>query len=162
AVVDGQNEYTVNLAIETGKDLQGKVAVKQGGAAVPGALVSIQGRASRGTNVEYVDGNMNMRGGGGQTSWARAAPAGRFAVTHLATGSYTVMARADGYVAGVASVDLAATNQVTVEVEPELTIEGVVTFADGSPVEGANVNAQRDQPTTSVADGNMGPMAGNA
>jgi protocatechuate 3,4-dioxygenase beta subunit len=150
-VVDGQSEYVVNVNLDGGKDLEGKVVDKQGGAPVAGAQISIQQRTSRGGGVTAMNsmtvppmGGAGFYGGGGGVVWAMTDSEGRFAIGHLAPGSYGVTARADGYVAGTATVDLASAATVTVEVEPELTIEGVVTMSDGSPVEGANVGASRD------------------
>jgi carboxypeptidase family protein len=151
-VVEGQSEYVVNLRMEAGRDLTGRVVAKPGGAAVADALVSVQGRPGRGGSAMW-----SM--GGGQIVWAVTDGEGRFAVPHLALGTYSVQARADHYVAGSASVDLATTGEVTVELESELTIEGVVRFADGTSAEGAQVNAARDQRTT--GDGAAGPMIPN-
>jgi hypothetical protein len=149
-IVDGQSDYVVNVTVDGGKDLTGRVVVKQGGAAVPGALISVQPRG-RGPV-----GGMSMveTGGGGGAVWAVADGDGRFAIAQLAAGNYSVTARAEGYVAAAASVDLATSNTVTVEVEPELAIEGVVMFADGSPVEGATIGVARDAPGGAVGSGN--------
>jgi protocatechuate 3,4-dioxygenase beta subunit len=151
-VADGQTECVVNVNLDGGKDVEGKVVEKQGGAAVAGAQISIQTRTPRGgvstaTMPQMVDGGFYSRGGG-QTVWAVTDSEGRFAIGHLAPGTYAFTARADGYVAGSATVDLASAATVTVEIEPELSIEGVVTMQDGSPVEGASVGAARDAPAS--------------
>jgi len=153
SVIDGQNEYVVNVNLDAGKDLEGKVVSKQGGAAVAGAMIYLNPRAARGGMApQFYDGGYFGRGGT-QTVWAVTDSEGHFAIGHLASGSYTVSAQADGYVGGSATADLAASNQVTIEMEPELTIEGVVTFADGSPAEGASVQASRDAPAPANAGG---------
>jgi hypothetical protein len=151
-IVDGQMEYVVNLAMDAGRDLTGRVVAKPGGAPVADALVSLQGRASR--RGEMVSSSMAM--GGGQTVWAVTDAEGRFTIPHLALGSYTVQARAEHYVQGSASVDLAGSTTVTVELESELSIEGTVKFADGAPAEGAQVTAARDQ--GAPADGSAGKI----
>jgi protocatechuate 3,4-dioxygenase beta subunit len=156
SIVDGQSEYTVNLTMDAGKDLQGKVVVKQGGAAVPGASVSIQSRGGgRGSSMRNFNGQW-MGDGGGQTVWAVTDADGKFSVSHLASGNYGVGATAPGFVAGANSVDLASASNVTVEVEPELTIEGTVKFADGTPVVGAQINAARDNPNNQQQENNAG------
>jgi protocatechuate 3,4-dioxygenase beta subunit len=150
-ITEGRSEYVVNVTMDAGRDLSGRVVAKPGGAPVPDARVSLQARSPRGGEA------MGMMGMGGQTVWAVTDAEGRFSVPHLAPSSYSVRASAEHYVAGNASVDLASANQVTVELEPELSIEGSVKFADGTPAEGANVQAARDQRPS--ADG--GPMGGN-
>jgi carboxypeptidase family protein len=145
ALVDGQETYTVNLVLEGGKELQGRVQAKQGGAPVSGALVSLQKRAGGQT----MSSRMGMSFGGGdqnQAVWAVTDADGRFSVPHLAVANYEVGARADGWVAGRATVDLSSATTVTVELDAELAIEGVVVMADGTPVEGAQVTAQSEQP----------------
>jgi protocatechuate 3,4-dioxygenase beta subunit len=145
AVTDGQDVYEVNLVMPAGTDLQGRVVTKPGGAAVPGALVSVafRGKGASGGAMTVINGGMVNPG---QTVWAVADADGHFTVTHLAAGAYDVSARAEGYVAGHANVDLDAAPNVTVEIEPELTIEGVVMLPDGSPVAGANLSAVKDAP----------------
>ena len=139
-IVDGQEIYEVNLVQQAGKDLTGRVAVKQGGAPVPGALVSLTQR-TRGGAVTSFSGGF---GDPGQTVWAVADAEGRFGVTHLTPGTWDVTARADGFVQGHANVDLNAASTVNVELEQELAIEGVVTLADGTAVEGAQLNSARE------------------
>lgn len=139
-VVDGQETYEVNLVQQAGKDLAGRVAVKPGGAPVPGALVSLTQR-SRGNAMTSFSGGF---GDPGQTVWAVADAEGRFVVSHLTPGTWDVSARADGFVQGSSNVDLNATSTVTVELEQELAIEGTVTLANGTPVEGAQLNSARD------------------
>lgn len=157
SIVEGQSEYVVNLTLDGGKDFEGRVIAKQGGAGIAGALVSLQSRGGgRGSMTSF--GGMGDQGG--QTVWAVTDAEGKFSVTHLAAGKYAVQARADGYVQGNATVDLAASNQVTVEIEPELTIEGTVKFADGTPAEGAQVNAQRD-PQPTGGEGGWQPGSGS-
>jgi protocatechuate 3,4-dioxygenase beta subunit len=157
-IVDGQSDYTVNLTMDAGKDLQGTVVVKQGGAAVPGASVAIQSRSGRTRSMTMVNG-MYMNDTGGQTVWAVTDSDGRFSISHLAPGSYGVTATATGYVVGTSLVDLNATGVVTVEVEQELTIEGVVMYADRSPVEGAQINASRDAAPNQPTDQSPGGVA---
>jgi protocatechuate 3,4-dioxygenase beta subunit len=142
-IVDGQAEYVVNVTMDAGRDLAGRVVAKPGSAPVPDALVSVQSRGSRSGRGEMM--TSMGGGGGGQTVWAVTDADGRFSVPHLALGSYSVQARADHYVSGNATVDLASASQVTVELESEMSIEGTVKFGDGTPAEGAQVNAARDQ-----------------
>jgi protocatechuate 3,4-dioxygenase beta subunit len=162
AVVEGQFEYLVNVNLESGKELTGKVIAKPGGAAVAGAMISLNARGSRGSGVNsqvvYPDGFSSR--GGSQTVWAVTDVDGRFSIAHVNSASYSVTARADGYVAGVANVDLAASNNVTVEIEPEQTIEGFVAFADGTPVEGASISATRDTGAAQGGAGGVGGMGG--
>jgi uncharacterized GH25 family protein len=134
---EGRSEYVVDLKLDVGKSLEGRVTSKQGGAPIEGALVTMQ----KGGPVNY-----EHMGGGAGTIWAVTDADGRFVLSHMSTGPAGVGARADGFVAGTATADLATTSQVAIELQPELTIEGTIAFADGTPVEAANVSALRDEP----------------
>jgi uncharacterized GH25 family protein len=133
-LVEGQDAYHADLVLADGTDLVGKVVTK-GGAPVAGADVSVaEHRDSNGATVYY--------GGGGQPAvWAVSGDDGSFRVPHLAPGKYDVHAEARGFVAVQTVADLGTGAPVTVEMSPEMTIEGRVVLADKSPVEGVEVRA---------------------
>jgi protocatechuate 3,4-dioxygenase beta subunit len=134
-LVEGQEFYDVNLALEEGVALAGKV-VARSGAGVGGAEVSIA------AHMESPDSSTVYYGGGGNVPvWAVTESDGSFSIPHLASGRYDVRATAEGFVTSQTVADLAAGAPFTVTLSPEMSIEGTVALADGSPVEGVEVKA---------------------
>lgn len=133
-IVEGRESYDVTLSLTDGADLAGVVVSKAGGAPVAGADVSISPTRVATNGVVY--GLM----GNQAPVWAVTDAAGAFRVPHLAPGAYDVRVAAAGFVVAQARADLAEGKPVTIEMSPELTIEGTVTYADGRPVEGAEVH----------------------
>ncbi|GHF68692.1 MFS family permease [Amycolatopsis bartoniae] len=79
---------------------------------------------------------------GGQVSRARADAEGRYAVSGLPSGSYTVIVTASGFQAEVARVSLNGSGVVRdFALSGDGVVTGFVRAADGSPVSGATVTA---------------------
>ncbi len=134
-LVDGQDVYDVALVLAPGADLAGTVVAKGGTAGVAGARVSV-------VQKSVSDGNMRYGSNGQYPVWAVTDAAGAFVVPHLAAAQFDVRAEADGFVVGLATANVADGKPVVVELAPELTIEGVVSYADGSGVEGVALQLQ--------------------
>ncbi len=133
-IVEGRESYDVTLSLADGADLAGVVVSKIGGAPVAGADVSI-------SPARVATGGMMYSMSGQQSPvWAVTDAAGAFRVPHLAPGSYDLRVAATGFVVAQAKADLALGKPVTIEMSPELTIEGTVAYADGRGVEGAEVH----------------------
>jgi 5-hydroxyisourate hydrolase-like protein (transthyretin family) len=131
-LVEGQDLYETTIVLTDGVEMTGTVVAKGGSTGVAGARVSVvQKRAS--------DNNM-MYGSNGQIPvWAVTDAAGAFRVPHLVAAQFDVRAEAEGFVVGRTTVNLADGKPVVVEMSPEMTIEGVVAYADGVPLEGVTV-----------------------
>jgi len=136
-VVEGKTDYEVNVTLEDGASLAGKVVAK-GGAPIARADVSVARHRGDGENGVYYGSNE------APAIWAVTDDAGEFRVPHLASARYDVRAQARGFVVGFAAADLASSTNVVVELSPETTIEGVVSFGDNRPVEGVEVQAAPD------------------
>ena len=134
-LVEGRESYQVDVTLGPGTDLEGRVVAKKGGAPLAGAEVSIARQRSQENGMIYYAGGVQ------HPVWAVTDETGAFRVPHLAPGKYDVRAQAQGFVAGTAQVDLATDKSVSVEMSPEMTIEGVVSFPDGRPVAGVEVQA---------------------
>jgi hypothetical protein len=138
--VEDRSEYVVDLKLDGGRDVEGRVLSKADGLGVPGAQIVLAPRPA-GAGPNWRPGF----GVGNSTVWAVTGPDGSFRVAHLAAGGYSFGARADGFVTNVVTVDAASGAQVDIRLEPELSIDGAVTFSDGSPVEGIGVSAAREE-----------------
>jgi uncharacterized GH25 family protein len=145
-VVPGQAVYEVNVVLEEGRDLAGKVVAK-GGAPVAGADVSIARHHSDDGNGSYYGGDE------APAVWAVSDASGEFRVPHLAPGKYDVRAQARGFVVGQIVADIVASSNVVVEVSPELTIEGTVAYGDGRPIEGVEIKASTGERTRNAFGG---------
>ncbi len=134
-LVAGQTVYEVNLSLDEGAALSGRVTSKSG-AGVAGAEVSIA------PHVDASDSNAVFYGGGENVPvWAVTEADGAFRIPHLAAGRYDVRATAAGFVTSQVVADLTAGAPLVVTLAPEMSIEGTVALADGSPVEGVEVTA---------------------
>ena len=137
-ITEGREAYEVDLVLADGADVAGRVVVKGGDTGVANARVSVAVRRS--------EGQMVYGWAGGTTPvWAITDANGAFRVSHMGTAAYEVRAAADGYVPGVTAAKAGADKPLLIELSPELTIEGFVVYADGSPVEGAEVQASGGQ-----------------
>lgn len=149
-LVETQIQYDANVVLESGYKIQGRVVSK--GVAVAGADVSIGpgrsgGRGGRGGEEMYYEQMMQSRGGGGGAIVAVTDADGGFTIEHVATGTFTVSASADGYVRKSNSeVKVPTSGDVTLDLDPSLEITGKVLFGDGKPAAGAIVMAQKDDP----------------
>jgi 5-hydroxyisourate hydrolase-like protein (transthyretin family) len=155
-LVDGREIYEVDIVLPDGADLAGRVVAKGGDTGIAGARVSVAVARSESAMVYGWT-------GGQVTVWAITDATGAFSVSHLGAGTFELRAAADGYVTEVMTTKAGADKPVVVELAPELSIEGVVAFADGTPVEGVEVQASSAQsqrtfggmiqgPRTSVTD----------
>lgn len=151
ALVEGGTEYTADVVIEAGYTIRGRVSAK--GAAVAGADITLsatrQGRSGRMGGMMMPIPGFQGTGAGQGTIVAVTDAEGLFAIEHVTTGSYTVSARADDYVAKSApNVSVPSSGDVSIELEASLEIAGRVAFADGRPVAGATLTAQQDDGKT--------------
>ena len=134
ALVSGQEVYELDLVLEPGGDISGRVVAA--GAPVAAAEVVVSKKQSS---------EQRFFMPGGQVIWAVTDADGGFRVPHLATGSYDVRASATGFVQGTATAEVPGSPAVTVELEPELSITGSVVLADGTGVEGVAITIQPEQ-----------------
>lgn len=126
-VSEGSTEYEANVSLEPGYSIRGRVVAK--GAPVDGASVTLYGGRSEGTGsvVAVTDAE------------------GSFAVEHLSASQFTLNVTAEGYVARQQTqVKLPGSGDVTIEMDPALEIAGRATFADGTPIVGVQIYAQRE------------------
>jgi hypothetical protein len=132
-LVEGRAGYVVDVVLDAGVDLVGKV-VARGGAPVAGAEVSVSPR--RGDSDEGVSHE------GPPEVWAVTDAGGVFRVPHLPASPYDLLVRARGRLAVRAGVALheRPTPSPTIELPAELSIEGIVVFADGTPAPGLEVS----------------------
>jgi protocatechuate 3,4-dioxygenase beta subunit len=140
---EGQEVYEANVVLEDGYAIRGRVA--SSGAAVPGADVMLSGRGGQPVPAEF-GGNP-----GGGTVVAVTDAEGVFTIDHTATGTYSVTARAEGFVAKSATnVTVPTSGDVSIELDAAMEIEGRVAFSDATPVAGAIVAAQREETGTRI------------
>ncbi len=141
-VTTDRSEYEMNLTLEAGSTITGRVVT--GGAGLAGARVSVTRRGDGGNRAEMV---MPMMGAGtgnpGAVIVAVSGSDGMFTIEHAAAGRWGVNASLEGYVAANAEAKVPDTAPLTLTLAPELTIEGVVLFADGKPAAGATVSAEK-------------------
>lgn len=156
-LAEGSEVYTFDLALPDGVDLVGKVVSKAGGAAVAGAQVSLTPHK---TAADY--GGVQYGWNAPTTVWAVSDADGAFRVPHLAPGSYELVVNAAGFVTWTSTSDVAADKPVTATMSPELTIDGVVVYADGGPVQGVAVVANEPGGNRNVNYGGMSPGGRNA
>ena len=152
-LVEGREAYEIDLVLPDGADLAGRVVAKGGDTGIAGARVSVA--AAR-------DQNSMMYGyvGGQASVWAITDATGAFRISHLGAGTFEVRASADGYVADVLTTKAGADKPAVLELAPELTIEGVVAFADGTPAEGVEVQASGGQTQRAFGGVMQAPRAG--
>lgn len=136
-LVEGREFYEVDIVLPDGSDISGRVVAKGGDTGIAGARLSVT--VARENNVNY--------GWTGQQSpiWAVTDATGAFTVAHVGAATYEVRAAADGYVVEVKAAKLPADKPLLIEMSPEMSIEGVVVFADNAPAEGVEVQASGTQ-----------------
>jgi uncharacterized GH25 family protein len=136
-IVAGQEAYEVQLVVEPGAALTGRVTTKSGDP-LPGADVSVAEHYESGDD-SYSSSNTVP------PVWAVTGEDGTFEIPHLAAGRYDVHAAARGFVPALQVASPGEGAPVTIALSPELTIEGTVALADGRPVEGLEVQASTDE-----------------
>lgn len=147
-IVPGQAEYQADVTLHRGNVITGRVFEKGGATGIPGARVTV---APAHDGPDFGGGSMWFPGQESATVHAVAGSDGSFRVPAVTDGSWSVAAVAEGYVRGDAKVTFPGTNQVDVSLEKELSITGFVLMPDGTPVEGASIQAQAVQPANDGA-----------
>lgn len=146
-LVESRTEYEANVVLEAGYAIRGRVVSK--GVAIPGADVTLApGRpGGRGRMQPAYYGNGMAYGGAAGTVVAVTDAEGAFTLEHVAAGTYSVGASADGYVSSAdPEVKVPTAGDVTIDLDASLEITGKVVFTDGKPAAGAIVAAQKDDP----------------
>lgn len=145
----GETEFTVDVRVERGRSIAGLVRTRTG-QPIAGARISVS-RGNGSMQVTSFNGMVSTNQGPTGPIVATSDAEGRFTLDALDDGEHTVQATAFGYVAGSAKAKLPGTDRVTIELDPELELAGVVRFSDGSPVAGAQLN---------LLEGNQNPRGG--
>lgn len=151
-VTDAGGEYTVDLVVELGRSVSG-VVLSEAGEPIVGARIHVTANAGmsgvgfRNSMISY---EMNQATG---PVMATTDAEGRFELGNLADGDFTIAAAAPGYVDASESVKVPGGDNITLKLSEALAISGVVQFADGKPVAGAQLNLVHD-------DANAGGMPG--
>lgn len=140
-VVPGQEQYLVDVSLDEGVTLRGRVLLKNTAQGVAGAQVQLRanGNGQGGRFNGFMPWGWN---GNGQTIAAVSGSDGTFEIPNQAPGNYAITATAEGHVAGNQTFKLPEGNDVDVFIEEALEITGFVQLADGTPVEGCRVTAQ--------------------
>lgn len=137
-----RSEYEMNLTLEAGATITGRVV--SAGAGLAGARVTATRRSEGQTRGEMVVPMMGgSTGNAGTVIVAVSGSDGMFTIEHAAAGRWSVGASLEGYVAANAETKVPEAAPLTLTLAPELTIEGVVLFADGTPAAGATVSAEK-------------------
>ncbi|MCG3135509.1 MAG: hypothetical protein HMLKMBBP_03168 [Planctomycetes bacterium] len=154
--------YETSVTLPAGAMITGRCVAGQ--TPVPAARISVSKKAAA------MGGNM-VYWGGESDEWSKlvdtvAAADGTFSAGPFADGDYKVEANAPRHVEATAQAKIPGSADVTLDLEAELEIAGVLTFREGEPVGGATVTAAPEggtqpdddgfvqQPTaTSAADG---------
>jgi carboxypeptidase family protein len=129
AVVDGRDPYQVDLVLEQGRTLVGRV-VTHDGAAVAGAEVQVAPHPDLRLSFPLADSSMQP------TVWAVSDASGSFRVPCMRAGPHDVRAAARGFVSAQAVADPADEAPLVLVLAPDRAIEGVVQFRGGRPAEG--------------------------
>jgi hypothetical protein len=139
AITAGQDQYRVDLEIEGGGALAGRVVAMVGGEPVRGARVRAMWLAPG------VDADQMMRGPNPEPVVAVGDGDGRFSVTSLRSGRCELRVSADGFLEEKVEVRVPQTGELVVSLPPELTLEGHIVYRDGQPVAAAQVSPEPQQ-----------------
>ena len=137
-VVPGQEWYEVDIVLGEGGSLHGRVTDAETGTPLSGALVRLGSAAQQ--QMYWAGMNQMNRI---HPIVAVTGEDGTYRVEHVATGAYNVSAQAEGYVDKTQKAAVPSKGAVDLKVQPELEIRGVVKMKDGSPVQGAQVVANK-------------------
>ncbi len=135
-VVAGQDEYTVDLAGSLGSTVRGRAVDKVSGEGLAGAHVKFGRAHPMAASQPWYEQNIQ------RPVFAVTDSEGAFELPALGDGKFRLVISASGYVEGKVNVTVPAKKDVEVKLAPALEIAGFVRFADGSPAEGANIQAQ--------------------
>ena len=135
-VVVGQEEYTVDLAVSRGSTVRGVAIDQVSGAGIVGAHVKFGRAHPMAASQPWYEQNIQ------RPVFAVTDSAGAFELPALGDGKFRLIISATGYVEGKVSVTVPAKKDVELKLAPALEIAGFVRFADGSPAEGATIQAQ--------------------
>ncbi|HEX6813386.1 MAG TPA: sigma-70 family RNA polymerase sigma factor [Planctomycetota bacterium] len=137
ALAAGQDTYRVDLELESGVALSGRVTALGGTDAVAGARIRATWLAPG------VDASRIVRSGDSPVI-AVSDGAGRFSITGLRAGRYELRGSAEGFLEETIEAE-APRGDLAVSLPPELSIEGHVLYEDGRPVPQAQIQPEPQQ-----------------
>lgn len=132
-IVPGQDSYTVDLELEEGHTLTGRVVALGSGEGVPGARLRGKWYPADTDISRMIHGpeTLPVLGTGDH--------GGRFLLQNLRAGRWQVTATAEGFLEESTEVRLPQEGEVQLALPAELSIEGVVQYPDGRPVAAAQL-----------------------
>ena len=148
-IAEEGKSLTLDATLQLGAVVAGTVLGPDGNP-VAGAVVDLKSKAKR--TESSMDGASD-----GRDAVVSGAD-GSFAAEGLATGPYSVQARADGFVASERIDVDAPASSVTLRLAKAFTITGVVRVRGGEPVAGMDVRAQSPSKQPAPSDGRPGGL----